>query len=54
MTSLDIMEYARETSHESAFDLLLLTGPDGFDGTFEDYNQLLYSLEKQATKGKGG
>jgi hypothetical protein len=48
------MEYAQETSHESAFNLLLLTGPGGFDGTFEDYNQLLYSLEKQATKGEGG
>jgi len=36
----DILEYMKETSPEDAANLLLLTGPDGFDGTVTEYHAL--------------
>ena len=42
MDENEIMEYARECGQEAAAGLLLLVGPDGFQG---DYNAYL-KLEK--------
>lgn len=39
----DILEYAAVHGDESAYGLLLLVGPDGFDGTWDEY----CSLEEQ-------
>lgn len=39
-----ILDYARITSRESAANLLLLLGPDAYDGDYEDYNELMYIL----------
>ena len=44
MTRQDILDYASKTSHESAANLLLLLGPDGYGGDFQDYNELMYIL----------
>ncbi|MBQ1776626.1 MAG: hypothetical protein IIZ93_00570 [Acidaminococcaceae bacterium] len=44
MTRQDVMAYARKTSNESAANLLLLLGPDGYEGDFQDYNELMYIL----------
>lgn len=45
MTSNDILEY-KDTYGARAADLLLLHGPDGFDG---DYDSLMTELEKEAS-----
>ena len=44
MTRQDVLDYARKTSNESAANLLLLLGPDGYEGDYQDYNELLYIL----------
>ena len=44
MNREQILEYARQTGNESAANLLLLVGPDGFDGDYQDYNELMYIL----------
>lgn len=44
MNREQILEYARQTGDESAANLLLLLGPDGYDGTWQDYNELMYAL----------
>ena len=44
MTYQDVMDYAKQTGKESAADLLLLLGPDGYSGTYEEYNELMYIL----------
>ena len=47
MNKNDIMQYAAECGDESAANLLLLIGPDGFDGSFDEYE----SLEREFQKG---
>ena len=44
ITRKDILDYAKEHGNDSAYGLLLLAGPDGFGGTYEEYNSLLRSL----------
>lgn len=44
MTRQDVMDYANKTSNEFAANLLLLLGPDGYDGDYQDYNELMYIL----------
>ena len=46
MNYQDFMAYARKTSNESAANLLLLLGPDGYEGDYQDYNELMYVLTK--------
>lgn len=46
MNRRDILDYAGKTSHESAANLLLLLGPDAYEGDYEDYNELMYILTK--------
>lgn len=38
------LDYAAETSCESASNLLLLLGPDGYAGDYQDYNELMFVL----------
>lgn len=40
----EIRQYATDTDNESAYNLLLLYGPDSFDGTYEEYTKLLDEL----------
>ena len=44
LTRRMVLDYAAETSHESAANLLLLLGPDGYAGDYQDYNELMYIL----------
>lgn len=46
MTYQDVMDYASKTSSESAANLLLLLGPDGYEGDWQDYNELMWVLTK--------
>jgi len=39
-----VLDYATETSHESAANLLLILGPDWYAGDYQDYNELMYIL----------
>ena len=56
MNRTGIMEYAELTNREAAANLLLLLGPDGYEGDYEDYNELMYILtnnaNQQTTKGE--
>lgn len=47
ITRMDIDEYANIHGNRAAADLLLLAGYDGFDGTWEEYNELMEMLEKE-------
>lgn len=40
MTKGEILEYAQKCGLESAANLLLLVGPDGFDGDYDEYLKL--------------
>ena len=46
MSRQDVMDYASKTNNESAANLLLLLGPDGCEGDYQDYNELMYVLTK--------
>ena len=37
----DIYELIKNKDYEQAFCLLLLAGPDGYDGSYSEYNDLL-------------
>ena len=50
MNREQILEYARQTGNESAANLLLLLGPNGFAGNYQDYNELMYTLTVQERK----
>lgn len=43
-TKTDILEYAKAQSNEAAADLLLLCGPDGYDGSYTEYEELMNEL----------
>lgn len=45
ITSDEIVEIAKEQGAERAYGLLLLFGPDCFDGTYTEYENLLIELE---------
>ena len=45
-----ILEYKDACGPEAAADLLLLLGPDGFDGDFWEYAALMGELEQLANK----
>lgn len=40
LTKKDIMDYAEKWGYRAAWDLLLLAGKDGFEGTPTEYNAL--------------
>ncbi len=40
MERKDFLEYAEECGNEAAANLLLLCGPDGFNGSYEEYEEL--------------
>ena len=40
LTKKDVLQYAEQNGYEAAMDLMLLAGPDGFDGTATEYNIL--------------
>lgn len=42
----EIIEYAQECGEQSAANLLLLLGPDGFDGDYDIYHKLEACLNK--------
>lgn len=45
----DILEYAKEQgSKQAGADLLLLLGPDAFEGSAEEYDELMKSLTENA------
>lgn len=41
----DVLDYERECGAEAAANLLLLAGPDGYDGDYDDYKELESKLE---------
>lgn len=47
LSKTDILEYAALHGDESAYDLLLLVGPDGFAGTWKEYVELEELLNNQ-------
>ena len=47
ITKEDIMEYARKKGKEQGYFLLLLGGPDWFDGSYDEYQALLAELEEE-------
>lgn len=42
-----IMDYANTNGNQSAIALLLLGGIDEFEGTIQEYNNLIQNLEKR-------
>lgn len=48
-TSADIIEYKKLNGADAAKILLTIAGPDGFDGSIDDYNKLMATLEKEAS-----
>lgn len=44
----DVLDYKDTFDARLAADLLLMYGPDGFDGTFKQYTDLLEDLEEEA------
>lgn len=48
MNRNEILEYAQKTSNESAANLLLLLGPDAYEGDYEDYNELMYIFTEKS------
>ena len=49
LTIENILDYKKEHGARAAANLLLLTGPDGFDGNIDDYNYLLNDLNEEAS-----
>lgn len=45
MTKADVDEYVMACGAEAAWNLLLLCGPDGYDGTWEEYMDLCNKLK---------
>ena len=48
MNRKDILEYAAECGQQAAANILLLIGPDGFDGDIDDYNELYDMMNKES------
>ena len=49
LTRQEVLDYKREYGARSAANLLLLTGPDGFEGDIDDYNYLMDNLDEEAS-----
>lgn len=47
-TAAEIIEYKKINGATAAKILLTLAGPDGFDGSIDDYNQLMETLDEEA------
>ena len=47
LTYESVKQYAREHGCSNAYGLLLLAGPDGYAGTWEEYNEALYLLDRE-------
>ena len=45
MTKDEVLEMARTDGNEQAYNLLLLGGPDFYDGDYNEYTELLAQLE---------
>ena len=45
MSREDILSYAEKFGAAAAADFLLLVGPDDFNGTYEEYNSLMDTLQ---------
>ena len=48
MSEKEIMEYAESNGKAAAYGILLLVGPDGFDGTYDEYLALERDLQGEA------
>lgn len=48
ITKADILEYRKCQSVEAAYGLLLLAGPGGFDGSYDEYTELLHCMDEEA------
>ena len=49
-TKRDILDYAEMWGNRAAADLLLLAGPDGFDGTYSEYKDLFLAVSEDNPK----
>lgn len=47
LTKADVLEYSRKCGAASAYGLLLLAGPDGYDGTYDEYLSMLNDLKEK-------
>lgn len=45
MSKKEVLEYAQETNREQAYNILLLLGYDGYDGSVEEYDELMEFLQ---------
>lgn len=51
----DILEYAEQQgSKQAGADLLLLLGPDAYEGSAEEYDELMRSLTEKNDTERGG
>lgn len=41
----EIYKYASKEGVQQAYNIMLLLGPDGFDGTYEDYQTVMDDFE---------
>ena len=48
MTKRDVLRYEETYGSQAAIDLLILAGPDGFDGPYTEYKALLDALEERS------
>lgn len=46
MTKQEILDYAKECGKEAAANLLILVGPDGFAGSYAEYETLEAELNQ--------
>ena len=46
MTKQEILDYCKDCGKEAAANLLLLVGPDGFDGSYAEYEELESELNQ--------
>lgn len=47
MTYEEVMELVAKTDKENAYNIMLLAGPDGYVGTYDEYIALLNELEEK-------
>ena len=50
ITKKDILKHAEKHGNGAAVDLLLLAGPDGFDGTYSEYKDLFLAVSEDEPK----
>lgn len=46
----DILDYEWACGRESAYNLLILVGPDGFDGDYDEYKELEARLQADTSE----